>query len=143
MKARRSRAERTGATVTIAEGSESGRERRRRLEGRLDDAHLPADAVEDLEDEVELFVGVGRDVGRAQAGGLLGDGGRDDRVCEDAVVEERLPELVRLEVVADDDRDDRRLAVADVVAERGEARPHLSRVGPEPLPALWLLVHDV
>ena len=65
--------------------------------------------------------------------------GRNDRVREHAVVEQRAPGVHRANRVADEHGNDRRLRRADVEAERAQPVGDALRVLPEPLAPLRLL----
>ena len=80
---------------------------------------------------------------RAHAGLAQRDGREDDRRGEDAALEQPGRELLRLRLVAGDDRRDRRLADAGVEAELLQARLEEAGVVPQPLDALRLVLQHV
>ena len=88
-----------------------------------DETQLVADRVEGLERLVELGVGVGRGDDRAQARLVDGDGREDDRLGEDALLDQPLRESAGRVGVAHHDRRDRRLGAAGVEAEARRAPP--------------------
>src|SRR5580765_1469170 len=100
MNAARSRGPRTGVTSTRSVRTLAG------LGDQLE-AEFLAHGVDDPEDRVELLVLVGRHVRRAQEVAPRLDRGDEDGVHEDAALDDRPPNLHRLQAVADEDRDDR------------------------------------
>src|SRR5262245_34792572 len=102
----------------------------------LQEARVPAQAGEDVDDLVELLEGVRGHVRRPDHALVRRDRGGDDRVREDARVVQAPPELERLQVPADADRDDGRAALADVVTQVEQLRLHPRDVLPETLAAL-------
>ena len=79
----------------------------------------------------------------ADEGVLGGDGGRDDGVDEDALLEQIVGDTEGLEIVADEQRDDRRGGVADFGTHVAEAFESVVGDVPEVLLAPGLLNHDV
>ena len=90
---------------------------------------------ERLERPVELLVGVGGGHDRPDPGLVDRDGREDDRLGEDALLEEPLAEAAGRVRVAHHHRRDRRLRRAGVEAEPGELGLEPPRVRPEPLDA--------
>src|SRR5262249_42476400 len=98
---------------------------------------------EDLEDSLELLVRVRRHVARPDQISVRRHRRGSPRVREHPALEQPLPELKRLQLVADDDRDDRRLSARRVESEPLELVLHAPGDRPQPAAALRLVLQDV
>ncbi len=101
------------------------------------------DGRELIQCEVDLFGGVRRHQARPQAALRRRHGGRHDRVGEDAGVEQLAPEHERLLERPDQDRNDGRLGVPDVVALLAQALLEPARVVPQALAPFRLVAQDL
>src|SRR5215471_10911833 len=117
----------TIATFT-ALSSPHGRYLRRRLS---DERKFARDLLERLQHAIDLLrrvLGRHRDT---NATAVRGDGRRNDRMCEDSVVEESPPYDRGLNRLADQDGDHRRLCLPDVESHRSKAVGDAPCVVPE------------
>src|SRR5512142_3098525 len=107
-----------------------------------DGDHRARDACERGEHPLDLLVAVFGRHRHANPAGVLWYRGRDDRVAEDALVEQHAPDVERLFDVADAHRDYGRARGARIEAHRAQALGDLVRVGPQSLAAFGLVLHD-
>src|SRR6185312_6821451 len=104
--------------------------------------HRAAQALERCEHPLDLLWRMLRGHGDAYSAGMRGHGRRNDRMCEDSVVEERAPCGQRAKRVADQDGNHWRARLADVESERTKTGRNAARVLPQSCATLGLCLKD-
>ena len=108
-----------------------------------DDLHLLAHSLKDLQNLVQLLVGVSSHITSADQSLSWRNGRSDHRVGENPILEQGLPEVEGLDILSDDHGDDGRVAGTGVVAHGLKTLSHLIGVLPQTLSPLWFRLDDL
>src|SRR3990172_2643084 len=112
-------------------------------EPKLNQSHLFAHPLIDFERSVKLLVGMSSHITGTQQLLALCDCRGQNRVDEHTTLKQQLPSKYRTHIITDEDRDNRRYRMADIVTQSLQFLPHPLTDLVDALDALWFLLHHM